>query len=123
MRIAAAIFASLLMLVATSRNGLNILIYQAAKPIIIEKYCVNKDKVELSCNGKCHLAEMMAASENDAPDDAPLPAPEFKFQDIVFMAQAGITAELNENHTLVIYRRQDLADRLAVADIFHPPQG
>lgn len=26
---------------------------------IIEKYCVNKDKPELHCNGKCHLAKQL----------------------------------------------------------------
>mgnify|MGYP003673174318 CR=1 FL=1 len=26
---------------------------------IIQKYCVNKDKPELQCNGKCHLAKQL----------------------------------------------------------------
>lgn len=31
-----------------------------------EKYCVNKDKPELKCNGKCHLKESLK-SENEKP--------------------------------------------------------
>ena len=31
-----------------------------------EKYCVNKDKPELKCNGKCHLKENLK-SENEKP--------------------------------------------------------
>ncbi len=31
-----------------------------------EKYCVNKDKPELKCNGKCHLKKSLK-SENEKP--------------------------------------------------------
>lgn len=34
---------------------------------IIEKYCINKDKPELQCNGKCHLAKEITGI--DATDD------------------------------------------------------
>lgn len=27
---------------------------------IIQKYCINKDKPELQCNGKCHLANQLS---------------------------------------------------------------
>lgn len=41
---------------------------------IIEKYCVNKDKPMLMCNGKCHLAERMQAISvlNTEPDEVPV---------------------------------------------------
>lgn len=33
---------------------------------IIEKYCVNKDVPEMSCNGKCHLSkQLLSSSSND----------------------------------------------------------
>ena len=31
---------------------------------IILEYCVNKDKPELQCNGKCHLAKELADDDN-----------------------------------------------------------
>jgi len=37
---------------------------------IIEKYCVNKDKPQLECNGKCHLAKQIAVYDNTTTDDA-----------------------------------------------------
>jgi len=32
---------------------------------IIELFCVNKEKPELQCNGKCHLANQLAKVEDD----------------------------------------------------------
>ncbi len=36
---------------------------------IIETYCVNKEKPELKCNGKCHLASKLAANSNENPNE------------------------------------------------------
>lgn len=39
----------------------------------IEKYCVNKQKVALKCNGKCELAKQLNSSSdnNHTPDSSP----------------------------------------------------
>lgn len=36
---------------------------------IIEKYCVNKDKPEFQCNGKCHLATQLSNTSNKNDDN------------------------------------------------------
>ena len=42
--------------------------YWLTQDYITEKFCVNKDKPELQCNGKCYLTKELAkASENDNP--------------------------------------------------------
>ncbi|WP_346883479.1 hypothetical protein [uncultured Algibacter sp.] len=33
---------------------------------IIETYCINKEKPELKCNGKCHLATQLAKTSQDS---------------------------------------------------------
>lgn len=33
--------------------------YQLNIEYITEVYCVNKEKIELACNGKCHLAKQL----------------------------------------------------------------
>ena len=38
---------------------------------IIETYCVNKEKPELKCNGKCHLATQLSTSTTDTSNQAP----------------------------------------------------
>lgn len=43
--------------------------YELNIDYIIETYCVNKDKPELKCNGKCHLAkklQVVSGSKIDA---------------------------------------------------------
>ena len=35
---------------------------------IIEKYCVNKDAPQLSCNGKCHLSKQLQISTTEEDD-------------------------------------------------------
>ena len=35
----------------------NVVYYETHLNEIIEKYCINKDKPELQCNGQCHLAK------------------------------------------------------------------
>tara|TARA_R110002012_G_scaffold51401_1_gene132933 strand:- start:211 stop:546 length:336 start_codon:yes stop_codon:yes gene_type:complete len=39
---------------------------------IIETYCVNKEKPELKCNGKCHLADQLNLAENTTDVNYPL---------------------------------------------------
>lgn len=37
---------------------------------IIQKYCINKDKPELQCNGKCHLANTLNETSNGANENS-----------------------------------------------------
>ncbi|MEH6406432.1 MAG: hypothetical protein V7767_04055 [Leeuwenhoekiella sp.] len=37
---------------------------------IVEKYCVNKAKPELHCNGKCHLTQQLNLSQDDSGKNA-----------------------------------------------------
>ncbi|ANW95929.1 hypothetical protein AXE80_06385 [Wenyingzhuangia fucanilytica] len=46
----------------------NVVYYETHLSEIIEKYCVNKDKPELQCNGQCHLAKEITAI--DASNDS-----------------------------------------------------
>ncbi|MHA7060159.1 hypothetical protein ACWGOQ_0023230 [Aquimarina sp. M1] len=41
----------------------NILYYQMNIDTIIEKYCVNKERPKLNCNGKCYLMTQMKTSK------------------------------------------------------------
>ena len=40
--------------------------YAANQDYIIENFCINKNRPEFNCDGKCYLAkQMMAAAQND----------------------------------------------------------
>lgn len=51
----------LALITASSLQQLGVLgMYWFSQDYITEKFCVNKDKPELKCKGKCHMADMMA---------------------------------------------------------------
>ncbi|MEP1489056.1 MAG: hypothetical protein ABJL44_18925 [Algibacter sp.] len=37
---------------------------------VIETYCVNKEKPEFQCNGKCHLATQLAVNTSNSSTDS-----------------------------------------------------
>jgi len=51
----------LILITVTSLQQLSILsMYWLTQDYIIKKFCINKDKPELQCNGKCHMKDMVA---------------------------------------------------------------
>lgn len=49
-------------------------IYNIEKEYITKVFCVNKDKPELKCNGKCHLAKSLAAAEKEKTEKETAPS-------------------------------------------------
>lgn len=74
-------------------------VYQVNKDFIIENYCVNKEKPELECDGKCHLAKMFKKSEK--------PESGFPFSEIIertldYIGESSITLEIKKEFFLKI---------------------
>lgn len=46
-----------------------VLYYQLNIEYIIDTYCVNKEKPELQCNGKCHLTKQLQVVSSTTNDD------------------------------------------------------
>lgn len=46
----------------------NVVYYELNVESIVKQYCVNKDKPQLRCNGKCHLAKKLAVANQDSSD-------------------------------------------------------
>ena len=42
--------------------------YLLGQEYITQKFCVNKEKPELKCNGKCHLKDAIAQSSNQTDE-------------------------------------------------------
>jgi len=51
--------------------------YQINKEEITEAFCVNKDKPELKCNGKCHLKKQLKVTNSDPKIDNQKYVPSF----------------------------------------------
>lgn len=56
---------STLIMFNTLRVPFTYLYYQLDPVNFIENLCVNKDKPELQCNGKCHLKKVSQSAEDD----------------------------------------------------------
>ena len=53
-------------------NGLVWMSYEINKSEIIQKFCENKDKPELKCEGTCHMKKMMLTEESDEGEPLPI---------------------------------------------------
>ena len=47
-----------------------VLYYQLNIDYIVEKYCVNKERPKLNCNGKCYLMNQMKAKTQPSSNDS-----------------------------------------------------
>lgn len=87
-------------------------------------YCVNKDKPELQCDGKCELGKRLSEAKNQEKDQAEITLKELR---LVFIEQ--ITLAPLDHYSKVklalsytsIYKK-DLSAGSSLG-FFHPPQG
>ena len=59
-----AYFLTALLLLQTLGPEVLVLNYQLNKAEITARYCVNKTRPQLRCNGKCHLAQQLRKAES-----------------------------------------------------------
>lgn len=101
--------------------------YEFSKDYIIENYCVNKDKPELHCDGKCYLAKQLkAAEEQDGK------AAQSEFLSYLFSFQVvlnSLESLFQETPELLAFRVEKASfyhnpfhSRALHFEIFHPPQ-
>ena len=70
-RFLALLFTALLLLQVLGPEVL-VVSYQLNRSVITARYCVNKARPQLRCNGKCHLARQLRQAEGS--DDTKAPA-------------------------------------------------
>ncbi len=64
-----------------------VMYYQLNINTIIEKYCVNKERPRLNCNGKCYLMSQMKAKKQPSTENS----------DTILIAEAFIPLFFQEN--------------------------
>jgi hypothetical protein len=102
--------------------------YEFTKEFIIQNYCINKDKPELHCDGKCYLAKQLKAVEEREGKEA---QSEFLSYLLSFQVVLNSSASMfDEMPEVLIIRAFELSSyhnpfhsqSLAI-EVFHPPQG
>ena len=96
--------------------------YEINTDYIIENFCENTDKLEMQCNGKCHLAKQIEADTNQKSESPAAPTeasplammisdiPSFQFE----------FWQASENDASSRYLEGDYTG--LIHSIFHPPQ-
>lgn len=70
--------------------------YETHKTQITQEFCVNKDKPEMECNGKCHLEKELNEHSNGyeiKTKRSERPAPQFDFEDITLI-QSSLSEDM-----------------------------
>jgi hypothetical protein len=94
--------------------------YVMNEQAIAEKYCVNKDKPQMHCNGKCHLKKQLDKTHQGSKDQNRVDKTEWA----VFIVPQKFYAHgffYPVVKSINISRQNDYSF-LFVRSVFHPPQ-
>ncbi len=118
-------FIIILTLVMTFKPVLPLVDYAINYDYISEVLCINKDKPELQCNGKCHLKSELAKAKDDTSNqDNDNNQPSKRVLQVEFLHNHPLqivlkSFHLNESHSK--FRLNQNYDYLYSKSIFHPP--
>lgn len=97
--------------------------YQIKKTEITRKYCENKAKPMLNCNGKCHLAKQLAKQEKQENSSSEtnkfkLEIPDFTANILspLIFSYPALSLDSNFNYHYSEFRSDSYLD-----ETFHPP--
>ncbi|MEM8847302.1 MAG: hypothetical protein AAGD17_09395 [Bacteroidota bacterium] len=110
----------LLYLVAMTRPVLPLMEYIIYEDYITEFLCINKDKEELQCNGKCYLMQMLQEQNEDEKQNLPKIAMEeypVGFVTLHNILSSKNTRSLNER----LFAYNNPYSFLFTSGSFHPP--
>ena len=104
-------------LVVNMSKSIILINYQLNKAKITAKYCVNKDKPQMHCCGKCLLKKKLAEQE----EQQKFPAfPDIK-TDISLVHQALKVCKLYKVPYIPLYELDGLSTQFDGTSVFHPP--
>lgn len=96
--------------------------YTIHREYIATTLCVERDKPEPTCSGKCYLSDQLEKTEDKSSESTPAKIKEFKeiflyFQDDFLNHSSQFNSLLKNN-----YPREFFPGDQYLSDIFHPPQ-
>ena len=114
-----ALLLVILLLLPPVSKMLYVVDYSLNKAYIISTYCINQNKPQLACEGKCHLTKQLAKSEHSEKAHVL----KEKIENLYFIGSsfcffsspAKILTDI-----MVVYHASHTF--FVAADIFHPPQ-
>lgn len=93
--------------------------YALNKDYIVEFLCINQDKPEMQCNGKCHLYKTVEKQQEKTPTSLEISLKEYPIGFVKIL-------NLNTNTTISSYPKKNFFydlnyNYLFSSSVFHPP--
>lgn len=87
-------------------------------------YCINKDKPELECDGKCELSKRLSEAKNQNESEAEITLEELQLTFLAKGKEASLPFVSESNIEILNTPRYQMTNSLDLGkDFFHPPQG
>ncbi len=112
------------MLAVSSKDMVIWVGFKLNQNFIARTLCVNRNKPEMHCNGKCFLAKKIAeAKERNASKEAPIPNPDEQKQIICFLPKVkALPDEWKVYFLKTGFAEVTFSNQLVFPDIFQPPK-
>jgi hypothetical protein len=123
MKLFTAISLAVLVFAVTVKDVLIWSIFKLNQDFIAKTLCINRDKPEKKCNGKCQLTKKIAESKDDSPSQAPVPEPDEQKQVLSFneiLLLQIMSARTSDSKPL--FAALTFTAQTCAIDIFQPPR-
>lgn len=90
---------------------------------IVREFCINREKQEMMCNGKCYLFDELAKT-SDADSSHGISSKTLKIQEIYLFAESlnlNLIKFENSEKTSIINYFENTYDFKFLESVFHPP--
>jgi hypothetical protein len=109
-------------MVAMLRPIAPIIEYAINQDYIAEFLCINKDKPELKCNGKCHLKKEIKKAQEETHKSLSINIEDYPISPVYNFNSSLNKTFISSTYKSVFYSYTKKYIYLYISDIFHPPQ-
>jgi hypothetical protein len=96
--------------------------YELRKDYIIQNYCVNKNRPELHCDGKCYLAKQIKTTEQQEQQQKGADFNRYLFGvEFIETQNEIIVFHLSKTKLLTNFEYRDSLSQKHLSSVFHPP--
>ncbi len=118
-----AISLAVLIFAATAKDMLMWASFKVNQDFIAKTLCINQDKPEKLCSGKCFLTKKISEEKKAEKSTVPMPSPDESKQVVYY--QAIVQAEFSgliATFQKTFFKEITFAGQSCLADIFQPPR-
>ncbi len=118
-----AILFATLILAVSAKDLLMWSSYKINQAFIEKTICINRDRPEVMCHGKCYLTKKIVEDKGENKSTIPIPAPDDMKQLVYFQTifQAEFNSFLKAKHK-TLFQTSTFTGQSCLVDIFQPPR-